>query len=52
MSAPLWYLLVIVGGALFGYGSGWVFDLVARRRWRRELTVEKFINPRDDDRGA
>jgi len=52
MSAPLWYLLVVVGGVLFGYGSGWVFDWNERRRWRRELTVEKFIHPRDDDRGA
>lgn len=52
MSAPLWYLLMIAGGALFSCLVGWMFDWNERRRWRRELTVEKFIRPRDDDHGA
>jgi len=39
MSAPLWYLLVIVGGALFGYGTGWIFDWNERRKWRRDFQL-------------
>ena len=39
MSEPLWYLLIIVGGGLFSYSVGWIFDWSERRKWRREFSV-------------
>lgn len=53
MSPALWYLLVIVGGALAGFIVGALMDLMERRRWRRELTVDNIIYYKGDkDRGA
>lgn len=52
MNPALWYLLVVIAGALFGFAFGACMDLVERRRWRRALTVDNIVNYRHSDDGA